>query len=111
MSALSRDSATHQPVATKANFRLTPVPPIPDQAARDRFIKRREAGRLAETLAQVVGRSSSETGTARLATLLAADAGVLLIAKPAAKAAEIAGVPTATIVTRLNGSARLPVNQ
>jgi hypothetical protein len=56
---------------------------MPDRTARDRFAKRRSAGQIAEALALALGRSSAESGTARLATLLAADAGVLKIAKPA----------------------------
>jgi hypothetical protein len=82
--------------AAPNTMRLVPTPPPPDRAARERFAKRRAAGQIAEAIARAVGRSSAEAGTARLATLLAADAGVLRIAagEPAADSEPAPSGPT-----------------
>lgn len=89
--------------ATPCALRLTPTPPMPDQAARDRFAKRRAAGTIAAALAAAVGRSPAESGTARLATLLAADAGALKIARGTGVAEVPVSMevkPQLTVVTR-----------
>lgn len=100
MSAISHNSLGVRMTSTIGQLRLVPTPPIPDQAARERFAKRRAAGKIAEALATAVGRSSAESGTARLATLLAADAGALKIAARAASTVELKQTQTPPVVTR-----------
>jgi hypothetical protein len=73
---------------------------MPDRAARERFAKRRTAGQIAEALALALGRSSAESGTVRLATLLAADAGVLKIAKCASAEPIVEVKKSLAVVTR-----------
>jgi hypothetical protein len=55
------------------------VPPAtpPSAEARERFARRRAAGRLAELVAQAVGRSNREAGTARVAIKLAIEVDAL----------------------------------
>ncbi|MFT3686189.1 MAG: hypothetical protein QM783_14915 [Phycisphaerales bacterium] len=56
-------------------FVLPPSPPSDE--ARERFARRRAAGRLAELVAQAVGRSNREAGTARVAIKLAIEVDAL----------------------------------
>lgn len=100
MSAVSNNSLNVSFPSSVGQLRLVPTPPIPDQAARDRFAKRRAAGKIAESLARAVGRSSAESGTARLATLLAADAGALKIAARTGSVVESKQVVSQAVVTR-----------
>ena len=57
-------------------------PPAPPSGeARERFARRRAAGRIAELLAQAVGRGCSEAGTAKVAIKLALESDALRQAK------------------------------
>ena len=74
-------STSPSPLCSAADLlRFVPSPVPPDNAARERFAKRRAAGRIAESMAGALGRGAAEAGTARLATVLAAQAGVLQLA-------------------------------
>lgn len=81
-------------------LRIAPASSPPDQAARERFAKRRAAGRIAESMASALGRSNAEAGTIRLATLLAADAGALKIASTASAEPVVEPKRMFPIVTR-----------
>ncbi len=82
------------------------APPPPDAAARERFAKRRNAVQIADAVARIVGRAPAEAGTARLALILAADAGVASLGA-AARRAEQEGTPGTQrpdVRTRPNGA-------
>lgn len=96
-------SQNDSPRREERSLRITPAPTPPDQGARDRFNKRRAAGRIAESMAHALGRSNAEAGTVRLATLLAADAGALKLAtsrEPAAAAAAAVKAALPVVTTR-----------
>lgn len=52
-------------------YPFAPPPGPPSDEARERFARRRAAGRVAELLAQAVGRGGREAGTSRVAVKLA----------------------------------------